>query len=59
MTSYKLIIEKSTVPVKTGEWVKLTIRKNIKKNIPERSVIFLLVVFTPRTILLGERGALF
>ena len=34
MTSYKLIIEKSTVPVKTGEWVKRTIRKNIKKNIP-------------------------
>ncbi len=33
MTSYKLIIEKSTVPVKTGEWVKRTIRKNIKKNV--------------------------
>ncbi len=33
MTSYKLIIEKSTVPVRTGEWVKRTISKNNKKRV--------------------------
>ncbi|MBF0215803.1 MAG: UDP-glucose/GDP-mannose dehydrogenase family protein [Candidatus Omnitrophica bacterium] len=31
MKSYKLIVEKSTVPVETGEWVKTTIN-NYKKN---------------------------
>jgi UDPglucose 6-dehydrogenase len=30
MDSYKLIVEKSTVPVKTSEWVKRTIRFNNK-----------------------------
>lgn len=28
MTSYKLIVEKSTVPVETGEWVKRTVKAN-------------------------------
>ncbi|MEW5758175.1 MAG: UDP-glucose/GDP-mannose dehydrogenase family protein [Candidatus Omnitrophota bacterium] len=33
MASYKLIVEKSTVPVETGMWVEHTIRVNIRKNI--------------------------
>lgn len=34
MTDYKIIVEKSTVPVKTGEWVHETITRYNKKNIP-------------------------
>lgn len=34
MTDYKIIVEKSTVPVKTGEWVYETITRYNKKNIP-------------------------
>ncbi len=33
MTEYKVIVEKSTVPVKTGEWVKRTIRFNCKAGV--------------------------
>lgn len=33
MTSYRLIVEKSTVPVETGKWVKQTILNNIKRKI--------------------------
>ena len=33
MTSYRLIVEKSTVPVATGKWVEHTIKLNIKKKI--------------------------
>lgn len=33
MKSYKLIVEKSTVPVNTGEWVERTIRIYNKKNV--------------------------
>lgn len=33
MTEYRLIVEKSTVPVETGIWVKKTIKANLKKNI--------------------------
>lgn len=32
MDGYKVIVEKSTVPVKTGEWVQRTIRFNNKNN---------------------------
>lgn len=34
MKSYKVIVEKSTVPVETGEWVKHTIKINNKNKIP-------------------------
>jgi len=33
MDSYKVVVEKSTVPVKTGEWVKRTIRFNNKAGV--------------------------
>ncbi|MDO8603619.1 MAG: UDP-glucose/GDP-mannose dehydrogenase family protein [Candidatus Omnitrophota bacterium] len=33
MTSYRLIIEKSTVPVETGSWIERTIKINNKKGI--------------------------
>ena len=33
MTSYKLIIEKSTVPVETGEWVRHTVGVNNKHKV--------------------------
>lgn len=33
MTTYKLIVEKSTVPVETGEWVKHTIKINNKHQV--------------------------
>ena len=34
MNGYKLIVEKSTVPVETGEWVKTVIKRNLIKKIP-------------------------
>ncbi len=33
MTTYKLIVEKSTVPVETGEWVKHTVKINNKHQV--------------------------
>lgn len=33
MSSYRLIVEKSTVPVETGKWVKETIKLNVKKKV--------------------------
>ena len=33
LPSYRLIVEKSTVPVETGEWVKHTIKLNVRKNV--------------------------
>jgi UDPglucose 6-dehydrogenase len=33
MTSYRLIVEKSTVPVQTGEWIRETIRRHAKKGV--------------------------
>jgi len=33
MASYRLIVEKSTVPVETGKWVEHTIKLNVKKKI--------------------------
>jgi UDPglucose 6-dehydrogenase len=33
MSSYRLIVEKSTVPVETGEWVRHTIKVNVKKRV--------------------------
>lgn len=33
MSGYRLVVEKSTVPVETGKWVEHTLRVNIKGNI--------------------------
>lgn len=33
MTSYRLIVEKSTVPVQTGEWVKQTLQHFVRKKV--------------------------
>jgi len=33
MDSYKVIVEKSTVPVETGKWISRTVKLNNKKNI--------------------------
>lgn len=33
MTDYRLIVEKSTVPVKTGEWVSRTIAENVRPGV--------------------------
>ncbi len=33
LTKYRIIVEKSTVPVKTGEWVKSTIERFARKNV--------------------------
>lgn len=33
MTSYRLIVEKSTVPVETGEWVEHTIKTSVRKKL--------------------------
>lgn len=33
MKTYKLIVEKSTVPVETGEWIERTIRKFSRENV--------------------------
>lgn len=34
LTGYKLIIEKSTVPVQTGRWLEKTIRVHAKRGVP-------------------------
>lgn len=34
MKGYKVVVEKSTVPVETGEWVKHTIKINNRKKVP-------------------------
>ncbi len=34
MNSYRLVVDKSTVPVETGERVQETIRRNLRKNTP-------------------------
>ena len=34
MRSYRLIVEKSTVPVETGEWIKKTLRHWVPKSVP-------------------------
>ncbi len=33
LNSYCLVVEKSTVPVETGEWVRETINRNVKKGV--------------------------
>jgi UDPglucose 6-dehydrogenase len=34
MRSYRLVVDKSTVPVQTGEWVHRTIRANLRGHVP-------------------------
>jgi len=34
MDGYRLVVDKSTVPVETGNWVELTIQRNLKKSVP-------------------------
>lgn len=34
MSSYRLIVEKSTVPVETGKWVRETLENSIRKKVP-------------------------
>ncbi|MBI4313501.1 MAG: UDP-glucose/GDP-mannose dehydrogenase family protein [Candidatus Omnitrophica bacterium] len=34
MTSYRIIVEKSTVPVETGKWLRRTIAMNLKTKVP-------------------------
>jgi len=34
MTSYRLVVEKSTVPVETGRWVHHTLKTFVRKNVP-------------------------
>ncbi len=34
MTSYRLIVEKSTVPVETGKWIQRTLQASIRKKVP-------------------------
>lgn len=34
ITSYKLIVEKSTVPVQTGEWIRQTVSRFARKGVP-------------------------
>ncbi|MBI3318254.1 MAG: nucleotide sugar dehydrogenase [Candidatus Omnitrophica bacterium] len=34
MTSYRLIIEKSTVPVETGKWIRRTLASFVRKKVP-------------------------
>jgi len=33
MTSYKIVVEKSTVPVQTGEWIRQTLKAAAKKGV--------------------------
>ena len=34
MTSYRLVVEKSTVPVETGRWVHKTLKTFVRKSVP-------------------------
>ncbi len=34
MTSYRLVVEKSTVPVETGKWLKKTLALSVPKKVP-------------------------
>lgn len=34
LTSYRLIVEKSTVPVQTGEWMRRTLANSMKRKVP-------------------------
>lgn len=34
LSGYRLIVEKSTVPVETGEWVRRTIRQSLRRKVP-------------------------
>ena len=34
VTQYRLVVEKSTVPVETGEWVRRTIRQTLRRKVP-------------------------
>ena len=33
LKSYRLVVEKSTVPVETGRWIEHTIKMNVRKNV--------------------------
>jgi UDPglucose 6-dehydrogenase len=52
--SYKLIVEKSTVPVETGKWIKYTIRANLPRKLGKKQKIEFDVASNPEFLREGQ-----